>query len=181
MITKLSMVSVALLLGGYNRLALTPGVMKGDTAAASRMKAIIVAEIILVALVLAVTALWRFTPPPRALALRPPIVASVHMHSDAAMATVTFDQPSPGRSSVEVSVATGDFEPLDPKEVTLKLASDDRSIAPFEVKLTHRSQGLWKAENVVLPENVEWTVKVEMLVSDFDLVTLEDRLILPSR
>lgn len=179
-IIKLALVCMTLLLGGYNRLRLTPAVENGDAAASHRMRAIVGAEIMLVILVLSVTSLWRFTPPPRALALRPLITVSVHMHTPAAMATVSFEARSDQSFKVEVSVTTGDFDPLDPQELTLTMASTEGGVAPFKVPVQRRSVGFWTIDSIPLPKRADWNVKIDLLVSDFDVVRLEDHVNLPA-
>ena len=179
-IIKLALVCMTLLLGGYNRLRLTAAVENGDAAASHRMRAIVGAEIMLVILVLSVTSLWRFTPPPRALALRPLITVSVHMHTPAAMATVSFEARSDQSFKVEVSVTTGDFDPLDPQELTLTMASTEGGVAPFKVPVQRRSVGFWTIDSIPLPKRADWNVKIDLLVSDFDVVRLEDHVNLPA-
>lgn len=174
-LVKITLVALTLLLGAYNRL-LTPAVKQEAPAAIRRMKAIIVVEIVLVALILSVTALWRFTPPPRALILRPPMSASVHMHGEIAMATVSIEEEPSKSFHVEVAVATSEFDVLDPKELSLKLSSKSASIASFEVNLARKAAGLWTAEGILLPNVGEWDIRLEILVTDFDLATLEGKL-----
>jgi copper transport protein len=168
---KIALVMIALGLGAWNRMFLTSRVEEGSVSAAKTMKTVVSFEILLIVLVLAATSLWRFTPPPRALALRP-AVASIHIHDAAAMATVSFKTKTDLSFDVELSLETGDFEPLDPHEVNFWMSAADGSIAPFEVPVHRVSPGLWSAEHFQAPCDCQWKIRIDVLVSDFDMVTL---------
>ncbi len=175
LLAKLALVLLTLALGTWNRVVLTPPVSHGSTSAAAVMKLIIVVEIALIIVIFAVTALWRFTPPPRALALRAPITTSVHMHTPAAMAMLRFDTTPDLRFNVEVSLTDGHFKAIEPGEVTLRMSSSVSAIAPFEVRLYRRSPGLWRAENMQAPCDCDWNLRLGVLVSDFEMVNLDGR------
>jgi len=176
LIGKLVLVVSALLLGGFNRIWLTNGVVDGHAGAARSMKRIVAAEIVLIVLVLGVTSLWRFTAPPRALALMPPISTSLHLHQPAAMATLSFRTTSDLLFDVDVSLTKGEFYPLDPRELTLRMSSTDGAIAPFTIPLQRKSKGFWGAEHVQAPCDCEWSLRLEVLVSDFDMVDLDGKI-----
>jgi copper transport protein len=171
----LSLVAVALALGAWNRLVLTRPVSLGSASAAAAMKAIVAVEIALVIVILGITALWRFTPPPRALALRGPITASVHIHNAAAMATMTFDTAPDLRFDVEISLTNGDFDTIDPREVKLRMSSSEGAIAPFDIQLHRLSPGLWRAEHVQAPCDCDWNLRLGVLVSDFEMLDLDGK------
>ena len=109
-------------LAAVNRLWLTRPALAGDAVATRRLAASVAAEVVLVAAILAVVALWRFTPPPRSLAaaIEPP--AFVHIHNDKGMAMVTVTPGRAGPVTVSVALAAHDGSPLVAKEVTLTLA-----------------------------------------------------------
>jgi copper transport protein len=169
--TKLALVATALALGAYNRFRLTPRVQQGDAPAMRAMRAVVSIEILLIVLVLGVTALWRFTPPPRALALRHTVV-SLHLHDPVAMAMVTFKTGPDLAFDVDLAIETGTFKPLDPQEVTLRMSTADGTVAPFKVPLRHVAPGLWRAGHFQAPCDCHWTLRVDIFVTDFDLVTL---------
>lgn len=172
LLVKLALVSTALVLGAWNRIFLTAQVAQGRRSAANAMKAVVGAEIVLMILVLGVSAMWRFTPPPRALAQAAPVTTSIHLHDAAAMATVSFETGADLRFDVEVSLLTGELDPMDPPEVELKMTSADGSIAPFNVAVHRVSPGLWAATQVQAPCDCEWKVGLGVLVSDFEKVDL---------
>jgi copper transport protein len=180
LMAKVAVVGCALLLGWYNRLFLTRGAVAGDAASIRSMKWTVSAEIILIVVILSVTALFRFTPPPRALAAQA-VYTSVHIHEPAAMATLSFWTRPDLRFDVEVSIADAKFDALDAREVALKMSSVDGSVAPFIVPLRRKAPGLWRADEVQAPCDCDWAVKMQVLVSDFDLVDLDGRIKLLSQ
>lgn len=170
---KLALVGTALAIGAWNRLFLTKPVLNGDVGAAVSMKRLVTVEVVLVIVALGMTAMWRFTPPPRALALQVPVSSSVHIHDAQAMATVSFEATADLRFSTEVFLQTAAFGELDPKEVKFRMEAADGSVSPFSIPLRQISSGLWRAEGVQAPCDCDWKIRIEALVSDFDLVKLE--------
>lgn len=175
LLVKLTLVALALGLGAWNRIFLTPQVLEGHPSAAGRMKIVIAIEIGLIVGVLAITSLWRFTPPPRALALRP-VLASIHLHDPAAMATLSFATKPDLSFNVDLSLQAADFSPLDAREIRLRMAAADGSVAAFDVPLKWQSTGRWAARDVQAPCDCQWAVRVDVLVSDFDMITLDGQL-----
>ncbi len=172
LLAKGALLVVLFILAGLNRLRLTRPALAGDAVSVRRLAASVGAEIVLVAIILAVVALWRFTPPPRSLAAEPVAVATVHVHTDKGMAMFTVTPGQVGRVSVAVTLAEMDGAPLAPKEVTLTLAQPEAGIEPIRRAMTE-SDGAWEAENVLLPAPGAWHVRAAALVTDFDLVTFE--------
>jgi copper transport protein len=72
-----------------------------------------------------------------------------------------------------MSLATGDFDALDPKEVTLTLAHPGAGIEPIERRAVKVANGTWQVDSLVLPIAGQWRVRVDVLVSDFEKATLE--------
>ncbi|WEZ85732.1 CopD family protein (plasmid) [Rhizobium sp. 32-5/1] len=175
LLVKLTLVALALGLGAWNRIFLTRQVVGGHPSAAGKMKIVIAIEIALIVGALAVTSLWRFTPPPRALALRP-VLASIHLHDPAAMATLSFATKPNLSFNVDLSLQTADFNSLDTREIRLRMSGADGSVAAFEVPLKRLSAGRWAARDVQAPCDCQWAVRVDVLASDFDMIVLEGQL-----
>ncbi|KQY65975.1 hypothetical protein ASD52_34825 [Ensifer sp. Root142] len=175
LLAKVTLVSGALVLGAWNRLVLTPRVASGCLRAAKSMKNLVSVEVFLVVLVLAVTSLWRFTPPPRALALRQPIATSVHLQDAETMAMLAFETTPDLIFNAEISLSTAEFAGLDPHEVTLEMSSVDGSVSKFKVPIRRVSPGFWSVQHVPVPCDCEWNVRLDLLISDFDLVSLQSR------
>ena len=98
LLAKLVILATLFALAMRNRWRLTEPALSGDAAATAALARSIRLEIILVCAVFAVAALWRFTPPPRVLAIEAALPAAVHIHGDKAMAEVTVNRAAPGRS-----------------------------------------------------------------------------------
>jgi copper transport protein len=58
--------------------------------------------------------------------------------------------------------------------VTVTLANPGAGIEPMERKAVRMPDGQWRAEGLVLPVAGRWQVRVDVLVSDFEKMTLED-------
>ncbi|MBV9557785.1 MAG: CopD family protein, partial [Pseudolabrys sp.] len=85
-LVKLFLLAALALLAAYNRFWLTPGLLRGTKRTGDKFRRSLIAEIACILLIFAVVALWRFTPPPRALAASEPFF--VHLHDGRAMADV---------------------------------------------------------------------------------------------
>ena len=129
-------------------------------------------------MILALVALWRFTPPPRALAADGADLASI----------CTAKRPWP-RSSlrrdaargarVSVLVLDGEFRPLAAKEVVLVVSNVAAGIEPLRRAAVGHGRRRWRIEDLRIPVAGEWLVRVEILVSDFEKVMLEQTVVLP--
>ena len=135
-------------------------------------------ELAIALLILGLVALWRFTPPPRALAIAAPV--AVHLHGEKAMVEIERDR-APGKGAT-LLVLDGAFQPLAAKEVTLVLADPAAGIEPMRrvAVRSGESDNLWRIEDLRIPLAGRWTVRVEILVGDFDKLTVEDTVALDS-
>lgn len=174
LLVKTALLAALFVLVAVNRWVFTRPAALGDHVAARRLGRAVVVETMIVLAVLAVAATWRFTPPPRALALAAAQPVSIHIHADKAMAEVTV---TPGRTGpVEISaiVLSPDFTPLTPKEVTFVLSNPQAGIEPLRRRAVLQGEGTWRAGDVVLPLAGRWRLRVDVLVSDFELVRLQE-------
>ena len=73
-----------------------------------------------------------------------------------------------------MSILDGGFAPLPAKEVTLFFAKPDAGIEPLRMPATRIEGASWRVDDVQLPLAGIWQVRVEILVSDFEKITLED-------
>jgi copper transport protein len=174
---KLACVALLLGLGALNRYRLVPRFERAGAAAARPLAASIAAEIILALAILALVALWRFTPPPRTLASDAPI--ALHLHGDKAMAEIEIERKAGEPARANVLVLDGEFRPFTVKEVTLMLANPAAGIEPMRVNAVPAGDSRWRIEDLRIPIAGRWTLRVDILVSDFDKVTLEDAVTLP--
>jgi copper transport protein len=172
LLAKLAILAALFALAAYNRWRLTGPAAGAETAAAAPLARMIRVEIVLAAAILAVVGLWRFTPPPRVIAIEAAIPATVHIHGEKAMADVVVAPGHAGPVAVSIFVMTGAFDPLPAKAVTLLLSNPAAGIEPIRRPAT-LVEGSWHVEDLVVPLAGRWTAKLDILVSDFEMVKLE--------
>jgi copper transport protein len=178
---RVFLVKLALLCGVFalavvNRWHLTAPVLKGDGAATRTLIRTILVETVLILAVMSVAALWRFTPPPRVLAELAALPASVHIHTGKAMAEVTVSPGHAGPVSASISLMSGDFGPLDAKALTLVLSNPAAGIEPFGRPAVKRADGSWAVADLTIPFPGTWSVRLDIRVSDFEMVSIDDRI-----
>jgi copper transport protein len=174
---KLAAVLVLLALAAANRYVATPRYQGGDGAAGIALSRAIRLELGIAIVILALVALWRFTPPPRALAATEPI--EIHLHGARAMAQLSLTPVRARDPRVDIQVLDGEFQLLPVKEVMVTLASPASGIEPVRRPATLAAAGHWTAEGLRIPVAGQWTVRVDLLISDFEKIVLEDQLDLP--
>jgi len=172
LLAKLAILAALFALAMRNRWRLTEPALGGDPTAAAALVRLIRLEIVLVCAVFAVAALWRFTPPPRVLAIEAAVPANVHIHTDKAMADVTVSPGHVGPVTVSIFLMNGAFDPLPAKEVTLVLSNAAAGIEPLKLPARNVDR-TWRVDDLVLPLAGRWTVRLDILVSDFEMVKLQ--------
>ncbi len=178
LLAKLGLVAVLLAIAAINRWRFTRPVISEDAIAGNRLKNLINLEIFVSVIVVAVVAGWRFTPPPRVLDAIARAPVHLHIHTLPAMADVTISPGHAGPVSVSVMTMTGEFMPLEPKEIEIELTNPKAGIEPIRRKLEKRRDGLWHIDGLVIPIGGRWTIKLDLLVSDFDMLHLSDEVTL---
>lgn len=173
LLAKLALVVGLFALAATNRWALTRPAQAGQTAARHRLVRSIAVEILIVLAIFGIAAGWRFTPPPRALAIAAAEPASTHMMTLQAMADLTVTPGRAGTVSASIMLMTGDFGPLDAKEVTLVLSQPEAGVEPLKRVATKPGDGTWLVDGLVIPFPGRWTVRLDILISDFEMVKLE--------
>lgn len=171
---KLVLVAALTGLGAFNRYRLTEAVASGRASARSLLTRIIAAEIAIIVAILAVVALWRFTPPPRALAAAAAQAASLHIHTERAMADISVTPGRTGPVTITVSLLDGEFGPLVAKELRLALSQPEAGIEPIERQAIKQADGNWQVSDLTLPIAGRWTIELEILVSDFEMTRLKE-------
>lgn len=172
---KLALLAGLFMLAAMNRWFLTTPAEAQDVSGTRRLVRSIAVETVVVILIFGVAAAWRFTPPPRALAAAAAAPATTHIHTAKAMADLTITPGRVGTVSVSAVIMTGEFGPLDAKEVTFVFSNPTAGIEPFRRKAGKPGDGTWQADGVVLPLPGEWSVRVDVLISDFEMARLEGR------
>jgi copper transport protein len=174
---KLVCVALLMGLGAANRYRLVPAFERSSAAAARPLATVIAVELALALVIFGLVALWRFTPPPRALVSDAPI--ALHLHGDKAMAEIEIARGGDAPARASVLVLDGAFQPLAAKEVTLVLANPAAGIEPLRLHAAPAEENRWAIDGLRIPVAGRWNLEVEILVSDFDKVRLEETVALP--
>jgi copper transport protein len=169
---KLGLVAAMLALAAFNRWRLTRPALADDDVARRRLVRVIAVETALAVAVVGTLALWRFTPPPRALAAAAAAPVELHIHTDAGMATLTLTPGRAGPLRVEIALQTADFGALAAEELRLTFANPTAGIEPIRRPATE-TEGVWRIDDLTLPVPGAWTVRLDVLVSDFETLRLE--------
>ncbi|MDG4881029.1 copper resistance CopC/CopD family protein [Mesorhizobium sp. WSM4884] len=173
LLLKLALLLFLFTLASVNRWTLTAPAEAGDTEVQRRLVRSIGIETLIVLAIFGVAAGWRFTPPPRALAIAAAQPVSVHIHTLQAMADLSIIPGHAGQVAASMVIMTGDFGPLDAKEVTLVLSKPDSGIEPIRRPATKPGDGTWRVDNLVIPLPGRWNARLDILVSDFEMVKIE--------
>ena len=173
LLLKLALLLFLFTLAAVNRWTLTAPAEAGDTEVQRRLVRSIGIEVAIVLAIFGVAAGWRFTPPPRALAIAAAQPVSIHIHTLKAMADVSITPGHAGEVAASMMIMTGDFGPLDAKAVTLVLSKPDSGIEPIKRPATKPGDGTWRVDNLVIPLPGRWNARLDILVSDFEMVKIE--------
>nr|WP_249159499.1 CopD family protein [Bradyrhizobium tropiciagri] len=170
---KLVLVSLLLTFAALNRLVFTPAIER-EFHRTRPLQRSIALEFLLMIAILGLVAGWRFTPPPRALAMSAEVPLAVHIHTDAAMFQVLIAPGRIGPNDFTLQLMNGDASPFAAKEATLILSLPERGIRPMERRASPGGDGYWHLSKVPLPFPGRWHMRIDALVTDFKKVTLED-------
>jgi copper transport protein len=175
---KLIAVLVLLALAAANRFVLVPRFEAAGGGAARPLAISMTTELAIAIAILALVALWRFTPPPRALALAGSQV-SIHFHGERAMAQIEIASVRARGAHVSIEVFDGELRPLAAKEITLVFSNPAAGVEPMRRAATRESDFLWRVDDLQVPLAGRWRLRVEILINDFEKVALEDEVELP--
>jgi copper transport protein len=173
-LVKLALLLPLFVAAAANRVFLTrPALACDGPAPTSRLRLSIAIEILLVAAILATVANWRFTVPPRALALAERRAVAAELVSDKAMAEVTVfpDTAGPVRIAV-LPMSTGEGD-LSIKELSVTLSNPASGIEAIRRKAEMDDDGAFAVDGLTLPVPGLWHLRVEILISDFEMTVLE--------
>ena len=161
-------------LAAFNRFVLTPAFARGASAAGTRLARTIGFETVLVVAILAVVGLWRFTPPPRALATPAEAPLFAHIHTEQVMASVTIapGHAGPVRTTIVLQNPQDD-QLLAAQEVTFILSNPAAGIEPIERRAVRADDGTWHVDGLTIPVAGRWQIEVAVLISDFDKALLD--------
>jgi copper transport protein len=174
---KLAAVAALFVLAVANRYVFTPRVEAQGAAAARPLALSIKVEVALALAILALVALWRFTPPPRALAAAGHV--SVHIHGERAMAQIEIEPVRARGAKVGVLLLDAELRPLGAKELALVFSNPAAGIEPVRRNAVSEDDANWRIDDLRIPIAGRWRLRVEILISDFDKIVIEDHVELP--
>ena len=178
---KLALLFLLFGLAIWNRLKLTVPSLAGNSVAQFRLRQSIRIEIVLVLIILALVAGWRFTPPPRALADLPQSVTQplfVHAMDSAAMANVTVSSGQTGPVSIGIQVLDGSGQPVTPQALSVRLSAPDLGIEPLAA-VAILDGDVWRIDDIVIPVSGTWHLALDIRMSRYSLITLQTDLEIP--
>lgn len=154
----------------WNRFKLTTPAAAGDAGAIRRMRRAILGEILLILAILCLVSGWRFTPPPRALALEQPGVVELNLAQRDLFAAVRMAPAKAGPVDFNIGFATTDGAIVTPKAVRISLTLTGSDLAPTTRSASADAVGEWSVDAVPLLVAGDWTLEIEVRVTDFELV-----------
>ncbi|ASY60832.1 copper resistance CopC/CopD family protein [Sinorhizobium sp. CCBAU 05631] len=175
LLVKLAVIFLLFTLAAVNRFRLTEPAARRDPMTTWRLAGSIGVETMAIVLVFGVAAAWRFTPPPRALVGAAVEPAAIHLHSARALANVQLSPGRAGQFAGSIEVFGKDGQVLRPKEVTLVLSNPTSGIHAMRRSARRTGEASWRVDGIAVPSPGTWHVRLNILVSDFELVKLEGK------
>jgi copper transport protein len=172
LLTKLALVAGLLGLAAVNRFALTPGVAHGRPGSLRAMRRTLAVDLLLAAAVLAVTATFPFSPPPRALAGDEPGISVVASGREG-QALLTLVPGRVGTNRLQAGIADRDGAPLTAREASVAWSLPAAGLEPVRVAASLPLPGVVVADGVLLPQPGRWRLRLDLLIDDFTKFTYE--------
>ncbi|WP_237153687.1 copper resistance CopC/CopD family protein [Oryzibacter oryziterrae] len=161
LLLKLTLVGVVLVAAALNRWFWTR-----DPEMVWRLRRSISVEIALIFGVLLLVGLWRFTPPPRVLAEAANQPISLHIHTLPAMADVDILPGRAGPVHIRAFLETGEFEALNPREVTVMLKAPDAGGESVSAPMLRGADGYFEVANMTIPSGGRWVLTFSIVMPD---------------
>lgn len=176
LIGKLSLVAGLVAVAALNRIRLTPALATAAPGAAGSLRRSLAVDLALGLGVLAVTASFPFSPPPRALQATPPAeegIAVVASAPGGGQATLTLLPGRVGANRLQAWVTDPDGAPLAAREASLRWSLPEAGLEPARVAAALPAPGVVLAEGVTLARAGRWNLRLSLLVDDFTKLTIE--------
>lgn len=170
---KLGLVGLVTALAAINRAWLTQPALAGDKSALHRMRISIRIETTLAIGVLAVASIWSIAPPPTAVALAHDRTFQIHIHGLDAMASVAIRPARVGPVRMRIEPKSPDLRPLRVKEIDVAFTPRVEGVSPLRFKARMTLPDVWEVDGVTLPSPGLWSLRVNLLINDFERVGLD--------
>ena len=86
------------------------------------------------------------------------------------MADLTITPGKTGPVKAEIVIMTGDFGALEAKEIDLVLSNLKAGVEPISKRAIKQTDGTWLVDGFVIPLPGQWTARINILISDFEIV-----------
>ena len=179
---KLALVAGMLVLAALNRFVLTPAVEEDWPGAVGRLRRSLGLDLAIGLAVLAVTATFPLSPPPRALAALAeldPGALSVVVAAPGGQATLTVLPGRTGTNRLEAWVTDANGAPVSAREGTLSWSLPTAGIERARLPVALPAPGVATAAGLVLPRGGRWLLRLDLLIDDFTKLTFEGRIDVP--
>ena len=170
---KLLAAGLLLGLAALNRLWFTPAIERGALPAATWFRRSVLAEIVLGLIILGLASGFRLTPPPRSVLAAAPSALHLHLHGSTLTAAVSIVPGRAGTNTVEIDLASAPAAPIDPLEVRIAFADPAQAVGADPGR-SRPDRPDMACRPALLPYGGDWSVRLEVLVSDFVEETLEE-------
>ena len=164
LLAKLALVAAVL---ARHRFRLTPALAHAPEAARPAFTRSLRLELVLMVAILALTAAFRLTPPPRAMADLPETRVELHLHGRQTMADIALIPGRPGPNRVEIVPLDADFQPFTPIEITLFFSRPTEGLERIALPAERGADGIWRAGPFHLPPGGPLDVVADILITDF--------------
>ncbi len=172
LLAKLALVAGLLALAMVNRFWLTPAIAAGHPHAPGRLRRTLGIDLVLAAAVLAVTATFPFSPPPRA-TNQPAEGVTVVASGRTGQATLTLIPGRVGENRLEAGAADRDGTPVIAREATVAWSLPAAGIEPIRTSASQPLPGVIVADDILLPRPGRWRLRLDLLIDDFTKLTYE--------
>ncbi|MGH9117644.1 MAG: copper resistance D family protein, partial [Acidimicrobiales bacterium] len=126
----------------------------------------VTAEVVVAALVLAVTALLVNTVPGKD-ATSP--VFELQQHGDALLLDVVVDPAKSGPADITITTLTHGSDPFQPVDLEATLQLAERDVPPIPLQLESTSPGVYTAPDTEIPFSGDWTLTVKVRTGETSL------------
>ncbi len=144
-----------------------------STTVGRSLRISILLEVLIVLAILITVANWRFTPPPRAMQLAARQAVATEFMSDKAMVELSIFPATTGPVTITVSPMAHGTSDLTVKELSVIVSNPAAGIEPIRKKAEMNGDGDYVVEGLRLPLPGRWHIRVEILVSDFEMTAPE--------
>jgi copper transport protein len=75
-------------------------------------------------------------------------------------------------------IRDANYQPMSPKGVTLVFSQPASGVEPLRREAVGVGDDRWRVDDVVLPTAGRWRLRIEVLIDDFQKVSLEDDILI---